>query len=269
MAKAPGNSPSTGPGKLINEIYRCLQRADAEALLIPEDSDQYQLLLKDLETRWEKLATDFPKLYDLKRVFKNGWNRRKISDLLIAFERELGLHLMETDFLIDQHDKKIEKRPDIPLEIALDSIRSSFNVGGFLRTIEAFGLSHIHLIGYTPLPSDDGVKKTALGTETKINYTEWKQRDLFFSSMKEKGFRIIGVETSQNSVAVAEPWPIVPTVLIFGNERWGLDKWALSECDEIRRIPLLGEKNSLNVVVSGGIVIHEWIRQWGLGGNHG
>ncbi|HQE78376.1 MAG TPA: TrmH family RNA methyltransferase, partial [Bacteroidales bacterium] len=52
-----------------------------------------------------------------------------------------------------------------------------------------------------------------------------------------------------------------PIGLILGNEEKGIQPSLLKLCDEILKIPIIGNIDSLNVSVSAGIIIYEIFRQ--------
>ncbi len=49
--------------------------------------------------------------------------------------------------------------------------------------------------------------------------------------------------------------------LVFGNEVEGVSQQAVDLCDGALEIPQAGTKHSLNVSVSGGVVLWEFFRQ--------
>ena len=57
------------------------------------------------------------------------------------------------------------------LEVLLDNIRSTFNVGAMFRTADGVGVQRLHLCGITPLPDNPKVVKTALGAELSVPWT--------------------------------------------------------------------------------------------------
>ena len=52
------------------------------------------------------------------------------------------------------------------------------------------------------------------------------------------------------------------TIRYLGNERFGLDADQLKLCDEVRKIPTFGVKNSLNAATAAAIAGYEWRKQW-------
>ena len=54
------------------------------------------------------------------------------------------------------------------VEVILDNIRSSHNVGSIFRSADAFRIDRIWLCGITPLPPTAEIHKTALGAEESV-----------------------------------------------------------------------------------------------------
>jgi TrmH family RNA methyltransferase len=52
-----------------------------------------------------------------------------------------------------------------------------------------------------------------------------------------------------------------PTVLVVGNETWGMSARLRDVCDTIVRIPIGGWASSLNVACASSIVLYEIARQ--------
>ena len=58
------------------------------------------------------------------------------------------------------------------LEIGLDNLRSALNVGSVFRTSDGAGVQHIHLFGICPPPTHPEVRKTALGADDTIPWSQ-------------------------------------------------------------------------------------------------
>jgi TrmH family RNA methyltransferase len=52
-----------------------------------------------------------------------------------------------------------------------------------------------------------------------------------------------------------------PLVILFGEERAGLSAAEISICTQMARIPIVGRADSLNVGVSGGVLIYDVLRR--------
>ena len=80
---------------------------------------------------------------------------------------------------------------------------------------------------------------------------------------KYKGDKIFAVElTNKKRLYDSLQLSDFPLTLIFGNELTGISDEVISHCDDSLEIPMFGVKHSLNVSVSGGIVIYEAVRTY-------
>jgi tRNA G18 (ribose-2'-O)-methylase SpoU len=52
-----------------------------------------------------------------------------------------------------------------------------------------------------------------------------------------------------------------PTILILGNETWGMSAHFRARCDSTIRIPIYGSASSLNVACAASIMLYEIDRQ--------
>ncbi|MFC1756849.1 TrmH family RNA methyltransferase [Patescibacteria group bacterium] len=147
--------------------------------------------------------------------------------------------------------------------LILHNIRSLHNVGSIFRTADGAGVEKIFLTGYTPSPLDmfgktrKKIAKIALGAEKSVPWE--KHQDIGKLITKLKNYRdrisIVGVEQSDKAVDYRKYRTKYPLALIMGNEVRGLSKQALKKCDKIIEVPMYGEKESLNVAVTTGIVL--------------
>ncbi len=203
-------------------------------------------------------------IIDKFKKFKQNPQYHSISDFVsdtAEFMNKYGFSLRDYD-LMDRVDNIAKKK--IPLIVVLDNLRSAFNVGSILRTSECYGIQKIYLCGYTPVPDDIKVLKTAMGTADKVI---WEQRDDIVGLIDElksvaKIFALETGDTPINSCSIPEP-----AVLILGNEAFGIRKEVLEKVDGILTIPITGWKESLNVGVAFGIACYEINNQWNSKGD--
>ena len=76
--------------------------------------------------------------------------------------------------------------------------------------------------------------------------------------MKEEGFQVVAVEQSDKSIDYKDVDLKDRVLVILGNEVSGVEKEMLKMADVVAEIPMRGEKESLNVSVSAGIVLYRW-----------
>lgn len=144
----------------------------------------------------------------------------------------------------------------IPVIIVLDNVRSMENVGSFFRTADAFRIESIYLCGITARPPHREIHKTALGADESVDWKYFGTTAEACEHLKASGYRIFAVEQVEGSIMLNDFRTPEKSAYIFGNEVDGVDDEALKYCEQAIEIPQEGTKHSLNVSVSGGIVMY-------------
>lgn len=152
--------------------------------------------------------------------------------------------------ITDYHNVK-----KLPVIIVLDNIRSMENVGSFFRTADAFRIEAIYLCGITACPPHREIHKTALGADESVDWKYFESTIEACEHLKELGYKIFAVEQVENSIKLDKFETPANSAYIFGNEVAGVDDEVLPYCDQAIEIPQEGTKHSLNVSVTGGIVM--------------
>ncbi len=151
-----------------------------------------------------------------------------------------------------------------PIYVVLENIRSAFNVGAIFRTADAAGIEKLYLTGITPYPPHNRIPKTALGATESVLWQYDKEPLKVLQDLVDSEVHCIAAELTKNSVNYTDFQYQKPVAIVFGNEINGVSKEALEICETSVAIPMHGQKESLNVEVSFGIIIYEIIRQFNL-----
>lgn len=151
----------------------------------------------------------------------------------------------------------------MPVTVVLDNVRSSQNVGAFFRTGDAFAVERIALCGITATPPSRDIHKTALGAELTVPWSYYGTTEECIARLREEGYAIYAVEQVEGAVMLDEfrTQPGVKYALVFGNEVDGVGQEAVDLCDGAVEIPQVGVKHSINVSVSGGVVLWTFFAQ--------
>ena len=144
----------------------------------------------------------------------------------------------------------------IPIIILLDNVRSMENVGSFFRTADAFRIEAIYLCGITACPPHREIHKTALGADESVDWKYFETTAEACEHLQSEGYKIFAVEQVENSIKLCDFKAPEKSAYIFGNEVDGVDDEVLKYCEQAIEIPQEGTKHSLNVSVSGGIVMY-------------
>ncbi len=150
-------------------------------------------------------------------------------------------------------------KPSKKVEVLLDNLRSTLNVGSIFRSADGAGASFIYCCGTTPTPVHPKIAKTGLGAES---FLPWQYHTNAFELVKQKrsqGVSIISIEATAQSTSLfskSDETTISPILLIMGNEISGIDPEILAISDRVLHIPMAGQKDSLNVAVAFGIALY-------------
>jgi len=147
--------------------------------------------------------------------------------------------------------------------IILDNIRSAHNVGSAFRTADGAGVEKIYLLGTTASPRDrfgrevTEIKKTSLGASEMVPWEHIDNEDTekLLARLKDEGCELVAVEQTPTSTSLYDFMPAEKTCYIFGNEIDGVGQSILDKADKAIEIPMKGQKESLNVSVTVGIVL--------------
>lgn len=152
---------------------------------------------------------------------------------------------------------EFKANPKLPVVVVLDNIRSANNVGSFFRTSDAFLIKKIYLCGITATPPNNEIRKTALGATQSVEWEHHETTTGAIQKLKSDEYTIVSVEQVENSHSLSNftPLPQKNYAFVFGNEVKGVEQAVVNQSDVCIEIPQYGTKHSLNVSVSGGIVL--------------
>lgn len=160
--------------------------------------------------------------------------------------------------------------------VILDNIRSAYNVGSIMRTLDAVGGGDVVCVGITPYPdlgdeedrspvvisaNTKSIAKTALGAQHSLNVSHASTTQEAIHRLP-KSTTIVALEQSSEATNLFDYTP--PTAqfaLILGSETAGLPTSVLKTCAATLEIPQHGQKESLNVSVAAGIALYHLTRR--------
>ena len=156
------------------------------------------------------------------------------------------------------------------ITVILDNVRSTYNVGAIMRTLDAVGGGAVVCCGITPypeLPNDTrspvvqssntkAIAKTALGAELAIDVSH-QPTSLAAIAQLKSGTKVVALEQAPQSIDLFSfRTPSGDIALVVGSEVDGLASETLEACDAVLQIPQYGTKESLNVSVAAGIALY-------------
>lgn len=154
--------------------------------------------------------------------------------------------------------------------LIVHNVRSAHNVGSLLRTAEGLGVQKVYLTGYTPFPmakhdsrlphvakkTHNQIVKTALGAENLVNWSHNTHIQTIIKSLRQTEFTVCALEQTHASIPLLSFDPPDKIALIVGREVEGIEPDILKLCDIIVEIPMIGKKESFNVVQAAAMALY-------------
>jgi 23S rRNA (guanosine2251-2'-O)-methyltransferase len=151
----------------------------------------------------------------------------------------------------------------MPLFLILDRVTDVRNVGSIARTAECAGVDGLIIPARGSAQINSDAIKTSAGALYKLPVVRSQNLKESIQFLKDSGLTILAAteKTEKEYTAVDFNRPLA---LIMGSEGEGISEEYLKLTDEVLRIPLAGEIESLNVSVATGIILFETLRQRNL-----
>jgi tRNA G18 (ribose-2'-O)-methylase SpoU len=159
--------------------------------------------------------------------------------------------------------EEFKEEKKTPLVVILDNVRSLHNVGSVFRTADAFLVETVYLCGITSTPPHAEIHKTALGAENTVEWKYFEDTHLAVNELKAKGYCVMAIEQAAGSTLLNDLQldKTIKYAVILGNEVKGVQQSVVDVCHGCIEIPQFGTKHSLNVSVTGGIIIWEFFKK--------
>ncbi|KAJ3081848.1 Tar (HIV-1) RNA binding protein 1, partial [Quaeritorhiza haematococci] len=170
--------------------------------------------------------------------------------------------MMETDIDLFREREDFAKKQRNPLIVVASLITKAPNLGGLCRTCEIFNAEML-VVNNLKIKDDLVFQSLCVTADRWMPMKEVKEVDLmeFLQEKKEEGYALVGIEQATNSVSLESFHFPKKCVLLLGKEREGIPVRYLPLLDHVLEIPQYGLIRSLNVHVSGALIIWEYTKQ--------
>ncbi|GGN00974.1 23S rRNA (guanosine(2251)-2'-O)-methyltransferase RlmB [Thermus composti] len=149
-----------------------------------------------------------------------------------------------------------EARKEAPLLVALDGITDPRNYGAMIRSALALGAHGVVSEERRAAPLSPLALKASAGAALKLPLVKVKNLPRALKELKERGLWVYGLDVRGEKA----PWELDfkrPLVLVVGSEGEGMRRLVRESCDELFRIPIRPEAESLNASVALGIALYQ------------
>lgn len=143
-----------------------------------------------------------------------------------------------------------------PLHIAIENFGNDANIGGVVRTANAFAVHTVHIVGRR--------RWNRRGAMVTDRYQRLRHHDSTAELLEfaaEQGLGVVAVDNVPGSVRLETAQLPRAALMIFGQEGPGITEQARAGADLLVSIAQFGSTRSINASVAAGIAMHTWIRQ--------
>lgn len=232
-----------------NPVIEAL-RSDVEidAILISREATQGSLN-KIIELA--KTKNILVKNVDKTTLDRLSENKRHQGVIAEAMEYEYK----DIDYILNYAKEKGEK----PFVVILDEITDVHNLGAIIRTAECMGAHGVIIPKRRSAQINGVVAKSSAGAIEYLPVARVTNISQTIDELKEKGLWIYGAD--MNGKNVYEEKFDSPVGLVIGSEGSGIGRLVKEKCDNLVKIPMRGNINSLNASCAASIVIYEIMKQ--------
>lgn len=151
--------------------------------------------------------------------------------------------------------------PANPFVVIGEHIEKPGNLGTMLRTADAAGVDALVVCDRCTDINNPNVVRASIGTLFTVPIAEASTAETL-AWLKQHGIRSLAASphATKNYTDVDM---IRPIAIVVGAEQFGLSDAWMTQADELVRIPMLGQADSLNVAAAATILLYEVVRQRG------
>ncbi|MEM7699000.1 MAG: 23S rRNA (guanosine(2251)-2'-O)-methyltransferase RlmB [Verrucomicrobiota bacterium] len=170
-----------------------------------------------------------------------------------------GVARLTEDGLYDRLDEAARSGEE-PLLLILDGVQDPHNLGACIRSAEGAGAIAVVVPRHKSAPVTETVVRIACGGAAHVPVVSVGNMARFLEQLRDRGVRIVGTadETDREFFACDLTGPLA---LAMGAEGSGMRRLTKEGCDELVRIPMIGEVPCLNVSNAAAVCLYEAVRQ--------
>lgn len=163
---------------------------------------------------------------------------------------------------VKKPEYSFEEMQDVkePFFLLLEDIRDPGNLGTIIRTAEGAGVTGIIINKSCADIFQPKVVRSTMGSIYRVPYYEADDLTVFINMLKTQGYKILAAHLSGHRYDT-EGGFLGKCGLLIGNEANGLSEEVAELADNLIKIPMEGQVESLNAAIAAAILMYEAARQ--------
>ncbi len=224
--------------KLIEEAVK--ESAKINTVVVCEDCVKNE----EIDSKLLYEVAKYNCIYVSERVFSLLTDVKNPQGILAVIEKEAQSEL------IDYNEDLI---------VVLDKVQDPGNLGTILRTVDSIGLKQIIVAEGSGDIFNPKVVRSTMGAIFRVKVKISQDIQKTIAEIKKHKFKVISTSLATDKSIYDVKYE--KSAIIIGNEANGVSKELQDASDELVKIPMLGNTESLNASVATGIVLYEYVRQ--------
>lgn len=144
-----------------------------------------------------------------------------------------------------------------PLHIAIENFGHDANIGGVVRTANAFAVDTVHIVGRRRWN-----RRGAMVTDRYQGLRHHETTAELLAFAEQAGLTVVAVDNVPGALRLEETTLPRDCLLVFGQEGPGITDGARAGAALTVSIAQFGSTRSINASVAAGIAMHAWICHW-------
>lgn len=149
-----------------------------------------------------------------------------------------------------------KEKGEEPFIIILDEIEDPHNLGSIIRTAEVCGAHGIIIPKRRNVGVTASVYKSSAGAVEYVKIAKVTNINGAIETLKKRGIWIYGADMEAREYSYQANLKGA-VALVIGSEGRGISRLTKEKCDNLVKIPMKGNVNSLNASVAAGILMYE------------
>ncbi len=224
--------------KLIEEAVK--ESAKINTVVVCEDCVKNE----EIDSKLLYEVAKYNCIYVSERIFSLLTDVKNPQGILAVIEKEAQSEL------IDYNEDLI---------VVLDKVQDPGNLGTILRTVDSIGLKQIIVAEGSGDIFNPKVVRSTMGAIFRVKVKISQDIQKTIAEIKKHKFKVISTSLATDKSIYDVKYE--KSAIIIGNEANGVSKELQDASDELVKIPMLGNTESLNASVATGIVLYEYVRQ--------
>ncbi|MEN9223074.1 MAG: RNA methyltransferase [Thermostichus sp. BF3_bins_97] len=149
----------------------------------------------------------------------------------------------------------------VRLGLVLETVQDPGNLGSLIRAVAASGADGLWLSEDSVDPQNPKVLRASAGQWFRRPPQVLPDLPAWIQACRRQGIRVLAATLSQTGTCYWDHDLTQPTLFLLGNEGAGLSQEVIQQADAQVWIPMAAGVESLNVAMTGGLLLYEALRQ--------